>query len=90
MSEGKLLNTPPPGKIAHITSPQFPMVRFEWHPVTQQLFFIRKDTFPVIHEAITKCNRLDVAQKLAEIWLLGFRTGMDPKYDWHPKKEISY
>lgn len=67
------------GKILHFKPPQFPELRFEWHPVSKQVYLIRTGVLPEVGEIMAyEIENHGAAQNAVLIWLRGYQEGRTP------------
>ena len=61
------------GQIFHLTQPNAPELRFEWHPKSHKLFVIRHWRVPIVAESIHDDIRNNAqAQMTVIVWLRGY------------------
>lgn len=66
-------------RILHFKPPQFPEVRFEWHPGIKQVYVIHTTTEPQVAEPMAyEIENHGAAQNAVLIWLRGYKEGRTP------------
>lgn len=65
--------------IKHIRSAKFPQLRFEYHPETKRVYFIRVGVAPEVGEVVAEnVDSEGAAQVAVLVWLRGYREGSTP------------
>jgi hypothetical protein len=68
------------GKVYHIKQPNFPELRFEWHPQAKRVFTIRIGGTPEVADVVAlDIDNEGAAQNAVLIWLRGYREGKTPR-----------
>jgi hypothetical protein len=81
----------PPGPmpaVLHIKQPNFPHLRFEYHPETKRVYLIRLTVQPLIGDLIAQ-NVPDHGSAIntVNVWLRGYREGLGLKSPPKPPTE---